>query len=91
MNTTIQIRIDKKSKDRAVKSFKAMGLDLSSGIKYLLAQTGKTKDLSYICSHGYVHRYTDKQAKEYKRIVKDTLKHGKKYTAKELSAEMKTW
>lgn len=38
MNTTLQIRIDKKAKDKAKKIFEANGLDISSGIKLLIAQ-----------------------------------------------------
>jgi addiction module RelB/DinJ family antitoxin len=38
MNTTLQIRIDKKAKDKAKKIFAANGLDISSGIKLLIAQ-----------------------------------------------------
>lgn len=38
MNTTINVRIDKKTKDKAQKTLEAMGLDLSSGIKLFLNQ-----------------------------------------------------
>lgn len=38
MNTTLQIRINKKEKDKAKKIFAANGLDISSGIKLLISQ-----------------------------------------------------
>ena len=44
MTTTIQMRIDKSTKDKAQKVFKKMGLDLSSGLRVYLgrvADTGK--------------------------------------------------
>ena len=87
MNTTLQIRIDKKTKEAARKKFEAMGLDLSSGIKYLLTQAAKADNLSYICNFGYKHHYTPKMAKEYKKEVDWVLKHGKGYkNAKEMHA-----
>ena len=36
MQTTIQIRIDKETRDKAAEVFEAMGMDLSSGIKLFL-------------------------------------------------------
>ena len=42
MNTTIQIRIDKKLKIEASKVFKSMGLSLSSGLKLYLAYVANT-------------------------------------------------
>jgi len=38
MNTTLQVRVDKKMKTDAQKVFAKMGLDLSSGIKLYLAR-----------------------------------------------------
>ncbi|MCE9517770.1 type II toxin-antitoxin system RelB/DinJ family antitoxin, partial [Candidatus Nomurabacteria bacterium] len=38
MNTVINIRIDKKTKDGAQKTLESMGLDLTSGIKMFLNQ-----------------------------------------------------
>ena len=37
MDTTLQIRIDIKTKEKARKAFKAAGLDLSSGTRLILA------------------------------------------------------
>ncbi len=89
MNTTLQIRIDKKIKDQAKKNFEAMGLDLSSGIKYLLIQANKSKDLSYVCEYGYTHRYTSKMAKKYKKEAEWAMKHAKRYdTVEEMLDEL---
>lgn len=38
MDATLQVRIDKKTKEAAQKAFQSMGLDMSSGIKLYLAQ-----------------------------------------------------
>lgn len=87
MNTTLQIRIDKKTKEAARKAFEGMGLDLSSGLKYLLTQIAKADNLSYICGFGFEHKYTSKKARLYKNEVEWALKHGKGYSnAKEMHA-----
>ena len=79
MNTTIQIRIDSKTKAKAQKAFKGMGLDLSSGLKYLLTQVGNTNSLSYICEFGYMHKYTPGMFKKWEKEAAWALKHGKGY------------
>ena len=81
MNTTIQIRIDSKTKLRAQKAFKHMGLDMSSGLKYLLTQVGKANNLSYICDFGYMHAYKPKMLAQYEEEAKDALKRGKGYSS----------
>jgi len=47
MNTTLQVRVDAKVKERARKAFVAMGLDLSSGVKLYLSQVARTKTVPY--------------------------------------------
>lgn len=85
MNTTIQIRIDKITKDKAQKSLKNMGLDLSSGIKYFLNQIGKTDNLSYVCDFGYLHTHSSEKLKEYNKEVKWAKENGKRFSnAKDL-------
>ena len=85
MNTTIQIRIDDKTKKAAQKSLNNMGLDITSGIKYFLTQVSKVDNLSAICEFGYLHSYSDKMLKQYKKESDDAIKNGKRYTsAKEL-------
>lgn len=85
MNTTIQIRIDQTTKTKAQKAFKNMGLDLSSGIKYLLNQVGKADSLSYFCDFGYMHTYTPEKAKEMHKEIEYAKKHSKRFSsAKEM-------
>lgn len=81
MNTTIQIRIDQATKAKAQKAFKNMGLDLSSGIKYLLTQVGKADSLSYVCDFGYLHQYTPEMLKKYEKEADYAIKHGKKFSS----------
>ncbi len=83
MNSTIQIRIDTKTKKDANKTFKDMGLDLSSGIKLFLHQVIRRQSLPFpvLTANGYTPEFE-------KRMVKETeyaLKYGKSYkNAKEL-------
>ena len=85
MNTTLQIRIDKNTKEKARKALAKSGLDLSSGVKYFGWEMRKGSTLaeatSYVCEYGYRHQYTSEMAKKYKREIAYTLKHGKAYTS----------
>lgn len=74
MNTTMQIRIDASLKAKAQKTFREKGLDLSSGIKYLLTKEVNPKNITYICDFGYVHRYTPEMLKKFKKEEKFALK-----------------
>ena len=74
MSTTIQIRIDQATKTKAQRAFKGMGLDLSSGMKYLLTRVGNTNSLSYVCDFGYMHKYTGEIFKKYEKESKQALK-----------------
>ena len=47
MTTTLQIRIDQKTKDAAQKTFRSMGLDMSSGVKLYLTQVMHTKTIPF--------------------------------------------
>lgn len=85
MNMTIQIRIDKNTKEKAQKSLKNMGMDLSSGIKYFLNQVGKSNKLSYVCDFGYPHIHSLEKLKEYNKETEWAKKYGKRFfCAKEL-------
>ncbi|MEK7564569.1 MAG: type II toxin-antitoxin system RelB/DinJ family antitoxin [Patescibacteria group bacterium] len=89
MSTTIQIRIDASTKTKAKKAFKDMGLDLSSGIKYLLTQVGDPKSTTYICPFGFMHKYTPKMLATYKKEAEQAIKHGKRYSStKEMFDDM---
>ena len=85
MNTTMQIRIDQATKTKAQKTFKNMGLDLSSGIKFLLAREMNPENITYICPFGFMHKYTPKILAKYEKEAEWTIKHGKGYSsAKEM-------
>lgn len=79
MNTTMQIRIDSTTKIKAKKAFKDMGLDLSSGIKFLLAREINPKNVTYICPFGFMHKYTPEMLTKYEKEAEWALKHSKRY------------
>jgi len=83
MTTTLQIRIDKKTKDAAQKAFRSMGLDMSSGVKLYLAQVMHTKAIPFpVMSADY---WPVEKKRQIIKEAKWALKHGKMYTsAKEL-------
>jgi len=77
MTTTLQIRIDKKTKNAAQKAFRSMGLDMSSGVKLYLTQVVHTKAIPFsIFSFDYLPR--EKKLQLIKE-AKYALKHGKRY------------
>ena len=79
MTTTLQIRIDKKTKDAAQKAFHSMGLDLSSGVKLYLTQVMHTKTIPFpVLSFDYLPR--EKKLQIIKE-AKYALKHGKRYAS----------
>ena len=83
MNSTIQIRIDKKMKKDADKTLKEMGLDMSSGIKLFLNQVICRQCLPFrvLTENGYTPEYEERMIKEGDYA----LKHGKSYkTAEEM-------
>ena len=77
MTTTLQIRIDAKTKNAAQKAFRSMGLDMSSGVKLYLTQVMHTKSIPFpVWSFDYLPR------EEKLKIVKEAkyaLKHNKSY------------
>ncbi|MEK7086177.1 MAG: type II toxin-antitoxin system RelB/DinJ family antitoxin [Patescibacteria group bacterium] len=83
MTTTLQIRIDKKTKDAAQKAFRSMGLDMTSGVKLYLTQVMHTKTIPFpVMSADYWPR--EKKLQVIKE-AKWALKYGKSFrTAKEL-------
>lgn len=79
MNTTLQIRIDKKTKDRARKVFKDLGVDMSSGVKMFLQQVVNTESIPFEVRTA--NGFTPEREKE---IIKETewaFKHGKRYSS----------
>jgi len=81
MNTTLQVRIDEKTKRRAQKAFKASGIDLSSGVRLLLTHIGRTGEVPQD-----IFTYDNAPASLMKQIVREAdyaFKHGKRYTSSE--------
>ena len=77
MTTTLQIRIDTKTKKAAQKAFHSMGLDMSSGVKLYLTQVMNTKSIPFP-----VWSFDDLPREKKLQIVKEAkwaLKHGKSY------------
>ena len=72
MTTTLQIRLDQKMKNEASKTFKSMGLDMSTGVKLFLAQVVNTKSIPFpVMSADY---WPEEKKKEFVRIAEKTLK-----------------
>jgi addiction module RelB/DinJ family antitoxin len=59
INTTIQLRIDSKTKEQAQNIFKKLGMDLSSGMKLFLSQVIRTKSIPFVArtENGYTPEY----------------------------------
>lgn len=80
MTTTINIRIDAKTKNSAQKTLEAMGLDLSSGIKLFLAQVVTEQGIPFTPS-----KNAAKIRAGWDKEVAEALASGKGYkTGKEL-------
>lgn len=79
MNTTLQIRVDKKTKKEAQKVFKDLGIDMSSGIKLYLSKVINTGSIPFIprTKNGF----TEAQEKEILKEVEYALKYGKRYSS----------
>ena|SRR3989338_9857608 len=81
MTTTVQIRIDQKTKTKAQKAFKGMGIDLSSGVKLFLTQVGNTGEIPF-----RIFTFDNLPEATKKKIVREAkyaLKHGKRYATSE--------
>ena len=82
--TTVNVRIEEKTKKAASKALKGIGLDLSSGIKMFLNQVAIDKELPF--------RPTAQPKVSRAQLDKEfehARKHGKRYTsAKELFKDL---
>ena len=76
MNTVINVRIDKKTKDSAQKTLSSLGLDLSSGIKLFLNQVGTENGMPFLPT-----KDAKKIRARWDREVAEALKNGKRYTS----------
>ncbi|MEK7107243.1 MAG: type II toxin-antitoxin system RelB/DinJ family antitoxin [Patescibacteria group bacterium] len=77
--TTIQVRIDEKTKAKAKKVFRKMGLDMSSGVKLYLARIVQDEAVPFTVRT--VNGYTPEQERQIMRETEYAEKHGKKYTS----------
>ena len=77
--TTIQVRIDEKTKRKAKKVFSDMGLDMSSGIKVYLIRVVKDERIPFVVRTE--NGYTPEQERQILREVEWAKKHAKKYTS----------
>ncbi len=79
--TTLQVRIEEKTKKAASKVFANMGLDLSTGVKIFLHQVAIDQALPFTprTENGFTPEYERRLLRETKRA----LKHGKRYSSAE--------
>lgn len=75
--TTINVRIEKKTKIAASKALASMGLDLSTGVKLFLHQVVTEQALPFTprTENGFTREHEKRIVKE----TKDALKHGNVY------------
>lgn len=69
MNTTLQIRVEQKVKDKARKAFVSAGLDMSSGVKLYLTHVANTGKMPF-----EMFTYDNIPETEKKKIVSDMKK-----------------
>ena len=77
MTTTLQIRIDTKTKAKAKKVLEGMGLDMSSGVKLFLAQVGNTGEIPFRIFTA--DNLPEATKKKMVREANYALKYGKRY------------
>jgi DNA-damage-inducible protein J len=77
-DTTIQVRIDAKTKRESKKIFESAGIDMSTAIKLFLRSTVRRKSVSaeLLTVNGYTPEFEAMLIAE----SKEALKNGKKYT-----------
>ena len=81
MATTLQVRLDKKTKDTAQKTLKSMGLDMSSGVKLFLTQVVHTGSIPF-----RIHTADALPEDAKQKMVRESnaaLKKGKRYVSVE--------
>ncbi|MDP3962291.1 MAG: type II toxin-antitoxin system RelB/DinJ family antitoxin [bacterium] len=85
--TTIQLRIDKKTKENAQDIFKKLGMDMSSAMKLFLSQVIRTKSIPFVA------RTENGFTPEYEQFIleqsADALKNGRRFkTVKEVMDDL---
>ena len=87
MTTTVQLRLDKKTKESARKVFENMGLDLSSGIKLFLTRVVQDQAIPFIIRTK--NGYTEEFEQQLLRDLAQAKQTGKSFnTVKKLLAEL---
>lgn len=83
--TTLQIRIDEKTKRKAKKTLEALGLDISSGIKLFLEQVINTQSIPFVptTTAGLKLR----RGEEYLKELPTIKKNGKQFSSVEAMFE----
>ncbi len=77
--STIQVRIDEKTKAKAKKVFADMGLDISSGIKVYLNRVVKDESIPFVVRTE--NGYTPEQEQQMIKETEWAEKHGKRFTS----------
>jgi DNA-damage-inducible protein J len=85
--TTLQIRIDEKTKKRAKETLESLGLDMSSGVKLFLEQVITTQSIPFSPVTPLGHKL--RRGHIYQKEMKDLFKNGKRYkTVEEAFADI---
>lgn len=88
MTTTIQIRVDMETKKKADKTFKNMGLDMSSGVKLFLHQVVRSGSIPFVIRTE--NGFTPAQERQMIKETKEALKNAKQYkNFKEMMADIR--
>ena len=83
--TTIQLRIDRTTKNKAQSIFNKLGMDMTSGMKLFLSQVIRTKSLPFIART--VNGYTPEYEQFILDQIADTKKNGKRFSSVEAMME----
>lgn len=78
MDTTLQIRIDRKTKEAAQKSLRGMGLNLSSGIKLFIAEVARTHTVPFTITSS-AEMIPESEKEKLVQETKQVLQKGKRY------------
>lgn len=78
-NTTINVRIDSKTKEAASKTFEALGLDISTAVKMFLRRAVDTKSIPFEVRTE--NGFTLEQENEIIKSTEEALKHGQRYSS----------
>jgi DNA-damage-inducible protein J len=87
MNSTLQVRLDKETKEKAQKTLNSMGLDMSSGIKLFLTQVINLQSIPFPVLSA--NHWSAEQKRKIIAQAKEAFKNGRGFrTAKELHKDI---